>query len=140
LAIFLSFPSVAIAGGKTLIYYECRPNDHLIVRTFTLSDVEAVLNDDVLAVDQLTGVQTRECQVTPSDKVSIRIGISKDYPRNSNMQISINGHEIARSSFYDPNHAYTYIISKEMNVVSARVMETTLQNTWKDLYPQPESK
>jgi len=108
-------PSVLADNGRAVVYYDCKPSHSLYVKAFFLEDITPTPNEHTILLDQLTDKQTRECQITSTDKVIVQIGVSLDHPRNDNVSVFVNNNWLGTSTFDHSGHEYTYIVTNIHN-------------------------
>jgi hypothetical protein len=115
-AVFPSSASYAAGGGgMELVVFDCQPNHSLYIKGLVLYDVTPVLNKQTIFLDTLTDDQkVQECQLTPTDKVEVKIGANPSRPRNNNVTITLNGHYIDTFTYEHPNYSYTYIFTESL--------------------------
>ena len=125
--------------GREMVYYDCQPNHSLYVKVFVLYDITPVLNEHTIWLDQLTDKQTRECQITPTDKAIVQIGVSRTHPRNNNVSVLVNKNGLGTATF-DQKHAYTFVVTNNYNKADVAFIDAETNQKIRNTYLTTDGK
>jgi hypothetical protein len=112
--VFLSSP--AVAATVEVVHYICKPERHtLYVGTSVVSEAMVGSTADIIPIDDsLTeDRKTQSCNLSPTDKVVVKIYSDPSNERNDNVYISINGKYLNDLPFDE--HEYSYTLEKQNN-------------------------